>query len=156
MPSFPTLSSWLTATPIICPLLLRKGSSFQARILEWVAIPFSRDQTRRLLHCRQILYHRRHQRCIQFPYRLPLQLHGFCHDSAWIYHLRHQGYIQFLYHLPLQLHGFCLILPWFCMDTSLHIYCWSNFAITYDYLMLRTIMVGIQPIFFCIAHCLEV
>jgi len=39
----------------------------QARILEWVAISFSRgssqhrDQIRGLLHCRQILYHLSHQ-----------------------------------------------------------------------------------------------
>ena len=39
----------------------------QARILEWVAIPFSRgsyrpkDQTWGLLHCREILYHLSHQ-----------------------------------------------------------------------------------------------
>ena len=38
----------------------------QARILEWVAIPFSRgsfrprDQTQVLLHCRQILHHLSH------------------------------------------------------------------------------------------------
>ena len=34
----------------------------QARILEWVAIPFSRGSSRPgLLHCRQILYHLSHQ-----------------------------------------------------------------------------------------------
>ena len=49
----------------------RPGSSvhgiLQARILEWVAMPFSRgssqpkDQTPGLLHCRQILYHLSHK-----------------------------------------------------------------------------------------------
>ena len=34
----------------------------QARILEWVAIPFSRGSNPGLLHCRQILYHLSHQR----------------------------------------------------------------------------------------------
>ena len=33
----------------------------QARILEWVAIPSSRVSDTSLLHCRQILYHLRHQ-----------------------------------------------------------------------------------------------
>ena len=43
---------------------------FQARILEWVAIPFSRgssqpgNRTPGLLHCRQILYHLSHQGAI--------------------------------------------------------------------------------------------
>ena len=32
-----------------------------ARILEWVAIPFFRRLNLGLLHCRQILYHLRHQ-----------------------------------------------------------------------------------------------
>ena len=41
----------------------------QSRILEWVAVPFSRGsswpraQTLGLLHCRQILYHLSHQGC---------------------------------------------------------------------------------------------
>ena len=47
--------------PMDCSL---PGSSIhgilQARILEWVAIPFSRDQTS-VSHCRQILYHLTHQ-----------------------------------------------------------------------------------------------
>ena len=46
----------------------------RARILEWVAIPFSRgssrprDQTWGLLHCRQILYHLSHKGkpCLQY------------------------------------------------------------------------------------------
>ena len=42
------------------------GSSVQARILEWVSIPFSRGlpspgMNLGLSHCRQILYHRCHQ-----------------------------------------------------------------------------------------------
>ena len=47
-----------------------QGSSvhgiLQARILEWVAIPFSRasSQPRDLLHCRQILYRLSHQESI--------------------------------------------------------------------------------------------
>ena len=53
--------------PMDCNL---PGSSlhgiFQARILEWLAIPFcrgppwARDQTHNLLHCKQILYHLSH------------------------------------------------------------------------------------------------
>ena len=59
----PTLSN-----PMDCSL---PGSSIhgisQARVLEWVALSFSRgssrprDQTRIYLHCRQILYHLSHQ-----------------------------------------------------------------------------------------------
>ena len=33
----------------------------QARILEWVAIPFFRESNPALLHCRQIFYHLSHQ-----------------------------------------------------------------------------------------------
>ena len=46
----------------------------QARILEWVTIPFSRgysqlrDQTWDLLHCRLILYHLSHQRSLRQKY----------------------------------------------------------------------------------------
>ena len=47
-------------------MVARQGS-FQARILEWAAIPFSRGvlpaqgSNSGLLHCRQILYHLSHQ-----------------------------------------------------------------------------------------------
>ena len=61
--------------PMDCSL---PGSSihgiFQARILEWVAISFSRgssqprDRTRGLLHCRQMLYHLSHQGSLLFLY----------------------------------------------------------------------------------------
>ena len=76
--------------PVICPLRLRKGSSFhgifQARILSGLPFPspgiFLTQESD--------------------PATLALQI---------LYHLRHQGHIQFLYHLPLQLHGFCLIPP---------------------------------------------
>ena len=54
--------------PVVCGL---PGSSvqgiLQARILEWLVIPFSRglsqprDQIQVLLHCRQFLYHLSHQ-----------------------------------------------------------------------------------------------
>ena len=47
---------------------------FQARIPEWVAIPFSRGSSRPrnlgLLHCRQILYHLSHQGSPQMKKRL--------------------------------------------------------------------------------------
>ena len=36
---------------------------FQARILEWVAIPFSRGSSQCLLHYRQILFHLNYQGC---------------------------------------------------------------------------------------------
>ena len=59
---------WFFATPMNCS---PPGSSvhgiLQARILEWVAIPFSRgsswprNRNAGLLHCRQILYHPSHQ-----------------------------------------------------------------------------------------------
>ena len=45
---------------------------FQARVLEWVAIPFSRgssqpkDPIPGLLHCRQILYHLSHQGSLSY------------------------------------------------------------------------------------------
>jgi len=46
-------------------LCSQSGSSvngiLQARILEWVAIPFSRALNLHLLHCRQILNHRNHR-----------------------------------------------------------------------------------------------
>ena len=61
---FVTRSCPALCDPMDCSL---PGSSlhgiFQARILEWLAIPFSRgppwarDQTHALLHCKQILYH---------------------------------------------------------------------------------------------------
>ena len=52
---------------------------FQARILEWVAIPFSRrsspprDQTWEFLHCRRILYHLSHQRNSKIKYRITIK-----------------------------------------------------------------------------------
>ena len=66
----------LQSCPILCDPIdgSPSGSSvhgiLQARILEWVAIPFSRNGTQvfptqewnlDLLHCRQILYHLSHQ-----------------------------------------------------------------------------------------------
>ena len=60
--SCPTLCDHIDSSP--------PGSSvpgiLQARILEWVAIPFSRESSNlgfepSLLHCRQILYHLSHQ-----------------------------------------------------------------------------------------------
>ena len=60
--------------PMVCS---PTGSSVhgisQARILEWVAMPFSRgssqprDQTWGLLHCRQFLYHLSHQGILLNP-----------------------------------------------------------------------------------------
>ena len=61
--SYPTLCDTMDYTP---PRSHVHGIS-RARILEWVAIPFSRgsyrpkDQTWGLLHCREILYHLSHQ-----------------------------------------------------------------------------------------------
>ena len=56
-----------------------QGSSvhriFQARILEWVVIPFSRgsswprDRSHVSGHCRQILYHLSHQGSLPIPWR---------------------------------------------------------------------------------------
>ena len=61
--------------------------SLQARILEWVAIPFfrgssrSRNQTPGLLHCRQILY------CLSFQGRanLSLQLYFFHFKMSFLF-----------------------------------------------------------------------
>ena len=45
---------------------------FQARILEWVAMPSSRGPNLCLLHCKQILYLLSHQGSC-FVYEVPLQ-----------------------------------------------------------------------------------
>ena len=66
-------SSVAQSCPTLCdPMDYRPPSSsvhgiLQAKILEWVAIPFFRRSFRQklkmgLLHCRQILYHLSHQR----------------------------------------------------------------------------------------------
>ena len=48
--------------PMDCSMLgTSVHETLQARILEWVAIPFSRGSNLSLLHCRQILYHLSHQ-----------------------------------------------------------------------------------------------
>ena len=67
-------SCLMLCNPMVCS---PTGSSVhgisQARILEWVAMPFSRgssqprDQTWGLLHCRQILYHLSHQGSLLTP-----------------------------------------------------------------------------------------
>ena len=56
---------WISSVQLLSHVQL-VGSSvhmiLQARILEWVAIPFSRDLPNPgLLHCWQILYHLSHQ-----------------------------------------------------------------------------------------------
>ena len=60
--------------PMVCsPTGFSVHGISQARILEWVAMPFSRgssqprDQTWGLLHCRQILYHLSHQGSLLNP-----------------------------------------------------------------------------------------
>ena len=72
--SFQKVKVWVTLScPALCNPMdcIPPGSSvhgiLQARILEWVAIPFSRESSQlrgshlSLLHCRQILYHLSHQ-----------------------------------------------------------------------------------------------
>ena len=61
--------TFVTPRPAACQALLSMWS-FQARILEWVAIPFSRgsswprDRSRvSCISCRQVLYHWCHQYC---------------------------------------------------------------------------------------------
>ena len=53
----------------------------QARILEWVAIPFSRDETQGwkpgLLHCRRILYHLCNQGS-PLPHYMKIIIYGPC------------------------------------------------------------------------------
>ena len=66
----------------------------QARIPEWVAIPFSRgssqprDWTHRLLHCRQILYCLGHQRSLVHGKYLTYTSTSMC-DIWYIYTYRH-------------------------------------------------------------------
>ena len=64
---------------------------FQARILEWASISFSRESSWRLNlslpHCRQILYHLSHQgstkRCFRKPYvKFPSHTHRPTHSWA--------------------------------------------------------------------------
>ena len=66
---WPHVSDWVLVT--LCPTLCEAmdcsppGSSvhgvFQARILDWTSMAFSKGSNLGLLHCRQILYHLSHQ-----------------------------------------------------------------------------------------------
>ena len=61
------------------PLVSSIHGILQARILEWVANPFSRrsppprDQTWDFLPCRKILYHLNHQRNPKIKYRITIK-----------------------------------------------------------------------------------
>ena len=118
LPSIPSfqkalswMSEWVSEAAQLCPTLCDPmdcslpGSSvhgiFQARILEWVAIFFSRessqprDQTPGLPHCRQMLYHLSYQprqhikkQRHYFAKKCPSnQSYGFSSSQVWMWEL---------------------------------------------------------------------
>ena len=79
----------------------------QARILEWVAIPFSRGSNLSLLHCRQILYHVSHQESLMIR------------NVENLFMCLLVIYISSLKKISIQL--FCLLCDWIlCVDIKLY------------------------------------